>query len=314
MISSLLNGSRLKRSILGLVALTLAISCAVGTALFMYKVLSVPEATASEAALTEVPAAEMDSAGMEGAEITESAIDGLASDAVDDIVPFEVILYKIFRSPDGYAALIGGGISEDIPLPARFEIAVPAGVDILWFGEISGGPRDQDRTFDEPFEVHREGDLDIYTAVTNEHVVQLEYLIPGEPFEALGGGNHLYRLSYTPMQDARILRLAAYLPTGSVVTDPAFVRLGEAAQTEEPLYGITFFDVTGGETYEATLEYGPPASIARQGQGNLGGGILATMGILAVVVAALGASFYLAKKRRAQTADAEEDHEVPEED
>ncbi|MCL2606605.1 MAG: hypothetical protein FWD93_04930, partial [Coriobacteriia bacterium] len=54
--------------------------------------------------------------------------------ATDQIMPLDFVLYKVYRTPDGYAGLVSGGmdISEE-QLPARFEVAVPAGVELLWF-------------------------------------------------------------------------------------------------------------------------------------------------------------------------------------
>jgi len=234
------------------------------------------------------------------APLSSAFADPTSEPTSDDIAEFEVIQYKVFRSRDGYAALVGGALNEQVTLPALFEVQIPAGSEILWFGEISGGPRDLDRTFDEPFTVRTEGGFDIYTALTYDHVVQIEYLIEGDPFEALGAGEHIFYLSYTPLHDARVLRLAAYLPKESLVTDPSFQHLGYAPQTDEPLYGIAFFDIVGGQTYQAELRYGPPAAIARQGSANLTEGILVTIGILVVGSVGAGIAFYLAKSRRAQ--------------
>ena len=222
--------------------------------------------------------------------------------ATDEVMQLDAILYKIFRSPEGYTALVGGQLHPDTPLPAQFEIAIPAGSEIFWFGEIHGGPREDDPTFPEPFTVRTEGAFDIYTAITNRHVIQMEYLIDGEPFERLGDGNHLFRLSYTPLHDASVLRLAAYLPMGSHVEDPNFVHLGYAPQTEEPLYGITLHNVSGGQTYEFDLLYGPPPALARQGEGNLLGGILVTIAAVGGAAIAMGGMFILSKRRKAQAA------------
>ena len=229
--------------------------------------------------------------------------------ATDEVMQLDAILYKIFRSPEGYTALVGGQLHPDTPLPAQFEIAIPAGAEIFWFGEISGGPREDDRTFPEPFTVRRDGDFDIYTAITYEPIIQMEYLIDGEPFENLGGGDHLFYLSYTPLHDASVLRLAAYLPMGSVVRDPAFVHLGYAPQTEEPLYGITLHDVRGGQTYSFELVYGPPAAIARRGEANLTGGILVTIAAVGGAAIVMAVVFTLSKRRKAQSAAYEAEEE-----
>ena len=220
--------------------------------------------------------------------------------ATDEVMQLDAILYKIFRSPEGYTALVGGQLHPETPLPAQFEVAIPAGAEIFWFGEIHGGPREDDPTFPEPFIVRTEGNFDIYTATTYSHIIQMEYLIDGEPFERLGDGNHLFRLSYTPLHDASVLRLAAYLPMGSHVEDPNFVHLGYAPQTEEPLYGITLHNVSGGQTYEFDLLYGPPPALARQGEGNLLGGILVTIAAVGGAAIAMGVVFTLSKRRKAQ--------------
>ena len=231
----------------------------------------------------------------------------------NEIAEIEVLMYKIFRSPNGYAALVGGALNEEIPLPAIFEVAVPAGVEILWFGEISGGPRADDRQFTGTYEKRTENGFDIYTTVTSEHVIQIEYLIDGEPFEALGNGEHVFYLNYTPLHNARVLRLAAYLPKDSTVTDPSFQQFGFAPQSDEPLYGITFTDVNGGQTYEAELRYGPPASIARQGSANLTGGILATIGIIAVATI-VAIWVFTASRHRCKTAEDYDEYEYDEDE
>ena len=227
--------------------------------------------------------------------------------ATDEVMQLDAILYKIFRSPEGYTALVGGQLHPDTPLPAQFEVAIPAGAEVFWFGEIWGGPRADDPTFPEPFTLRREGDFDIYTAVTYKHIIQMEYLIDGEPFENLGGGDHLFHLSYTPLHDASVLRLAAYLPKGSVVRDPSFAQVGIAPETEEPLYGITLHDVRGGQTYSFELIYGPPAAIARRGEANLTGGILVTIAAVGGAATVMAVVFTLSKRRKAQLADYDDD-------
>jgi len=251
-------------------------------------------------------------AGLPGlASIPTALANPISSDlepASDELADIDILQYKIFRTPDGYAALVGGSLNEDTLLPALFEVQIPAGAEVIWFGEISGGPRDEDRIFPEPFTVHTEGDFDIYTAVTNDHVFQIEFLLLEDPFEALGAGEHVYFLSYTPLHDARALRMAAYLPPDSNVHDPSFQHIGFAPDSEDPLYGISFFDITGGQTYQAELRYGPPASIARRGSANFSESILVTIGVVAACILGTGTAFYLSKSRRARAEAELEEH------
>ena len=215
----------------------------------------------------------------------------------------DIIQYKIFRAPDGYAALVGASVPGDTPLPFAFEIAVPAGVELLWFGEISGGPRETDRQFPQPYNVRTADGLDIYTAVSFDHVVQIEFLIADETFINRQGATYSYLLSYTPIDDASVLRLSAYLPRGSRVVSPGFEHLSMSAMTNEPQYGITIPNVTGGETYSASLDFGPPAVDA-----NLTGGILVTIGIVAVCAIAIIALVLVSKRRKSAAVDEQEEY------
>lgn len=249
-------------------------------------------------------------AGLDDIDTTIVVGDSESTETGVELAQLDGLLYKIFRHPDGYAALLAGRLPIDTSLPATFEIAVPEGSRIIWFGEVSGGPRDDDRSFTEPHSVRTESGFDIYTATTNELRIQIEYLLDEDPFEALGAGNHLYRLSYTPLHDAESLLMAAYLPPGSSVQDPSFFQMESTVDDE--IWAIQFNNVLGGESYDAVLYYGPPATIARQGAANLGEGLLTTLGIIAVTFIAAGAVFVITRRRRAQSDDndsRDEDHE-----
>jgi len=210
--------------------------------------------------------------------------------ATDQIMPLDFVLYKVYRTPDGYAGLVSGGmdISEE-QLPARFEVAVPAGVELLWFGEIHGGDRENDPAFPEPFEMRTEGDFDIYTAVTTVPVMQIEFLLGYTATELMRNGNHSIHLEYTPLHNARTLRLATYIPDGSTVLDaPLLENLGLSPHLHEYIYARTFSNVAGGRAYEITIEYQPSAAAARHGTADL------EMGIVVVAVTVIGTLFLAA--------------------
>ena len=246
---------------------------------------------------------------------SEDADDEVAL-AVEELAHINALLFKVFRSPDGYAALVGGGIYPGDPLPARFEVAVPAGVEILWFGEILGGPRDLDPTFPEPFDVRTVGNYDIYTAVTNSHVIQIEFLLDYDVTESAPGGNRSVHLSYTPLQDASLLRLAAYIPKDSNVLDPAIEQVGTADQTDEPLYGFTIYDVRAGQTYSIDIVYEPSMALGRQTGQDLAEGLIAVVAaILGTVALAVGFVIYVkSKKNRTTTDDDDYDEDEVEEE
>ncbi|MCL2679918.1 MAG: hypothetical protein FWF11_00345 [Coriobacteriia bacterium] len=219
--------------------------------------------------------------------------------------PLEVLLYKVFRVPDGYAALIGGEVSADVALPVRFEVAIPAGAEVFWFGEVHGGPRDQDPTFAEPFEVRREGDFDIYSAVTYDHVIHIEYLLGYDATEILPDGNHRVWLEYTPLHDAKVLRLATYLPKDSIVFDENLEFIGITDETHEPQFARTFVDVRGGQSYSVEILYEPPDNFGQQTT-SLEGGIIAAAVAVLVAVAVVAGFALFARSKRKHTAENEE--------
>ena len=225
----------------------------------------------------------------------------------DDLAQFSLIQYKFFRVPDGYTAGIWGILNpNEVDLPATIQIALPTGANVFWFGPVPAGGVSPDSPPFSNFHVYtdEEKGLDIYTAtLTDSFEVQIEHYHWGEgfafPVRSLPNGDHVIRISYTPLHNVEILRLAAFLPADSAVRDAENVEFLGTGPTGDPAFAMTFHNAQALETYTAEIEYAPPEITARQNQEGIVGSIIVAIAASAIaVVAVLG--FWLFLKLRKQ--------------
>ena len=225
----------------------------------------------------------------------------------DDIAQFSLIQYKFFRVPDGYTAGIWGILNPDeVELPATIQIALPTGANVFWFGPVPpSGVSPESPPFDN-FHVYtdEEKGLDIYTAtLTDSYEVQIEHYHWGEgfafPVRSLPNGDHVIRISYTPLHDVEILRLAAFLPVGSAARDADNVEFLGTGPAGDPAFAMTFHNARALETYTAEIEYAPPEVTARQNQEGIAGGIIVAIAAsVAAVVIVLGLLFFIKLRKQ----------------
>ena len=237
-------------------------------------------------------------------ELSEAPLD-LSEPGLPEVAEFSWIQYKFFRVPNGYTAGIWARLPLEVDLPATVQIAIPEGADVFWFGPVPPeGVNPQSPQFPASHIYHdRENRLYIYTTVlTDSHELQIEHEFWGEnfpfPVQPLPNGDHVIRISYTPLYDVDTLRLAAFLPAGSEVRDTNNVQyLGENA-AGELAYAVEFPNARGLERYQAEIEYAPPESTARSNQIGISGGIIAAIAVVAVPV--IAAALFVVLKRRKQ--------------
>jgi len=185
------------------------------------------------------------------------------------ITPFESMIFKVMQSHGSWIVIVGGTLSEQTPLPATIEVAVPAGSPVFWFGEVGGtGDPTQDPQFSRPYQWRTEGEFDIYTAtMTRYRDMQIEYRLNHNPFSQ-GPDGPTISVEYTPWQDLDELRLAVALPAGGAVlardveflgmgpnNEPAFARIIEGAQAGNLYSTEITYTVTGGG--DATSDLSP---------------------------------------------------------
>ena len=218
-----------------------------------------------------------------------------------ELTPFEAINYYAVRMGgriDAYAIAVTGFLNPEVELPAKVEMAVPAGTELIWAGEFSEVLGPVEPAFEEPFDVRSENGLDIYTVILENYpALQFEYSLPEQLHDYISDDLHVINLSYTPAENLPILRLMARLPAESVVTDSAAEFMGMDAD-ENLVYMHIFHNVPAFQPVQANISYIPPEDMTLPFETSVGGGII--IAIVAVgITAILAAGFiFVARKNR----------------
>jgi len=211
----------------------------------------------------------------------------------EDVSHFRLIQYKMFRAPDGYTAAVWGMLDpNEVELPALIQVAVPEAANVFWFGPVPPEGVSPESPQFEDYHVHIEGDQKIYTAVlTDSYDIQIEHYFWGEafafPVQSLPDGDHVISISYAPLHDVEILRLAAFLPAGSAARDSVNVEFLGMGPTGDPAFAMDFHEAQGGERYTAEIVYAPPEVTARHNQPTMSGGLLTAVAVVAAAIAVM---------------------------
>jgi len=235
--------------------------------------------------------------GAEAAAVMEKTTGNLDPSDFDQVTPFEAINFTVNRHFNAYSAAVIGFLNMTVELPAKVEIAVPQGSEILWFSEISGGPVANDPEFRDQQPTRTENGQDIYTVVL-EHfpIVQIEYRINHDPNTRLGDGQYSIAMEYTPATDTPFLRLMTNLPEESIVTDPEVEFMGQDSEGYLVFFRL-FGDVSAFQTVQGEITYTPPAGTGMIAEGgNLLGGLWVTIAVSLAGVA-LAATYLILKAR-----------------
>ncbi|MDR1775532.1 MAG: hypothetical protein LBS17_03665 [Actinomycetes bacterium] len=212
----------------------------------------------------------------------------------DGITPFEQMMVNVINNSGQKVAIVGGFLSEQAPLPAQVEVAVPAGAAVFWVGEV-GGSESQSDDVELPQNKRTEGDFDIYSAtMTNSRSIQVEYTLPDDPFVNTGDNTYTGTLSYTPIRDVTMLFLAAEVPTNATVSDTNFVSQGTGG-SGGMIYSRGMGPAQAGQTVTAQLQY---TTGTQQGGTTAAGSNTTLTIIIVVVVVAIAACVFLLMRRR----------------
>ena len=218
-----------------------------------------------------------------------------------EITALEAINYFKARHLSGYSTAVIGFLNPEVELPATVELAIPAGSEIIWFSEVSGGPIANDPEFTEPFNMRTESGFDIYT-VTLEHYhsVQIEYRTDFNPVTRLSDGWYSIQMSYTPIADLPILRLMTNLPAETVVQDPNVELIGTDDEGNPIMFRI-YTNIAAFETVQGEITYFPPAGLGMPATiGSVWEGLIITLAASAAVIAIATTFIIITKKRKTQ--------------
>jgi len=230
----------------------------------------------------------------------------------DEVAQFSWMQYKFFRAPDGYTAGIWAILDDEVELPAYVQVAVPEGADVFWFGPVpAGGVTPESPQFTDSHIFHDvENRIYIYTTVlTDSRQLQIEHYFWGEafsfPVRNLPNGNHSIHINYTPLNDVETLRLAAFLPPGSMAIDQQNVMFLGESPTGDLAFAVEFSNVQGLENYSVDIEYAPPEVTARMNQPTLTGGLVTVAIMIAIALIAALILILFVKTRRDREYSAE---------
>lgn len=182
-----------------------------------------------------------------------AALPALAAPSAWDVV--EVTLHE---ERGGAVLLVTGTLHEGSKLPADVELAVPAGAETLWVGEILGGPVENDPSAS--FTTRTAEGMDVYSLrLTKALTGQVEVALPPVSHTADGAAPSI---SWTAPVAVGTLRLNALLPGNTRVTSPADDATMVPGPQGSAYYQRTVTDVKAGqaEKLEFTYTGGAPAA------------------------------------------------------
>jgi len=187
--------------------------------------------------------------------------------------------------------LVSGELSGETPLPSQGELAVPAGSQLLWIGEVLGGAPSEDPTLQ--YVKTTVGATDIYTfTLSKSRVAQIEVAAPG--MSTFDGTTYTSALTWTAWTDLAQVRIAERVPAGSQVIQPVEGATMQPGSPEFSYYAKIVQNAKAGDTLGLTYSYtvgsGAPASPAGSSSG-------IAIAVIAGAILLLGGLLVLALRR-----------------
>lgn len=177
--------------------------------------------------------------------------------------------------------LISGELPEDAKLPFEGELAVPAGTEVVWVGEILGGDPSKDPEV--KYTKTTKGDLDIYRfTMKTARIVQIEGTLPN--VITFDGTNYTTAAKWKVWQPVPEVRMSQRLPQGAKVVQPAEGASVEAGESGYSYYTKTIKKPKVGDTLDLSFSYALGAAPAAAGTTPTTGGNNTPLVIIALVV------------------------------
>lgn len=194
----------------------------------------------------------------------------------------------------GYTVfIVTGHIPEDVTLPATVRLPVFEGAEVVWSGEILGGPVADDP---ERAATRVEGTGGPALEITAETTRTVQYEAIGAPLSVLDNmTTSVFEWVQTVETGDVTFSVRVPASAGTVTIDPVPVGDPRVNDAGERLYTLRPAVLAPGDTFTVTAAYGPEG--AGGGSGSDFPVLPVLLGLLAVAVAALVLA--LAKSRRA---------------
>lgn len=200
-------------------------------------------------------------------------------------VPWQLVDITLHNERNQSLLLVAGELPPTTPLPFEAELAVPAGMQLEWIGEILGGAPEADPTL--PYTKETVDGRDIYRfTLTQSRIVQIEGVVPG--LSTFDGTTYATALAWTATEDVPSVRISQRLPRGSAITQASADAALMAGDETFSYYSKTVKDVKAGEVVDLTFAYTQPAPGAVSSSADSGEGSNAlTVGIVVAALAIL---------------------------
>lgn len=157
--------------------------------------------------------------------------------------------------------LVSGDLPPGAKLPYKAELAVPAGTQIQWIGEILGGPPSADPAL--TYAKSTVNGMDVYAfTLTKARTAQVEGIV--QPMGAFDGANYTSALKWTAWQAVPRVAVMTRVPQGAQIVQAA---PGATLQPGEGYgyYTKTVENVKAGEVVDLTFSYSVAAASAGGG-------------------------------------------------
>lgn len=188
--------------------------------------------------------------------------------------------------------LVGGELPETTPLPYQAELAVPAGMQLQWIGEILGGDPSQDP--DVQYTKTSANGMDLYRfTLTRSRSAQVELLAPAAT--TFDGTNYATSLSLSAWQDIPELRVSQRLAQGTTIVAADSAASLVAGDVGSVYYSKTLRDVKAGESVGLSFSYAPPVPGATA-KGSAGSDSAVLVTIVLASLAIFGVLAFFAKR------------------
>jgi hypothetical protein len=186
----------------------------------------------------------------------------------------------------GGVLLISGELPKTTELPAQAELAVPAGSQIQWIGEILGGDPSADPALKYTKSTVKDADIYRFT-LTKARTAQVE--IPTPKPLLFDGSTYTPFVSWVSSQDVSQVKLSVRMPRGAQVTQAAPEASTEPGPTGYSYYSKTINNVKAGDELDLTFAYAPPAAGTAPARVAPSGSTVGTVALVTgILAAALG--------------------------
>jgi hypothetical protein len=210
---------------------------------------------------------------------------GTASVALAKTVPWDSVDLVVHEEQGKQLFIIAGQLPTATPLPAEVEMAVPAGLQLQWAGEILGGDPAKDPSVQ--YKLAKVGNSDVYSfPVSTSRTAQLELAITDAV--RLDGSKYVAAVQWTPSQDVRELKIGFRIPAGAQIGTPVEGAVTVPGPTGFDYYRKTVTNVKAGQPVNFAFDYSMPgvAGAAASGSGASNGNA-AAFAIIAVLFATI---------------------------